>query len=83
LQRIPIVPKADLPIKTGRFFLLKENPSLERNKTTKAKKNATKLRKKLFWIEGRSPDSLTNIFIKAKKNAEQIMKIIAFCFSLK
>jgi hypothetical protein len=76
------VPKAALPMNTGRFFLLKENPDLVRSKTMSAKKNATKLRKKLFWMEGRSPDILTNIFIRAKKNAEQMINIIAFCFSL-
>ena len=36
-------------------------------------KKATRFRKKLFWMDGRSPDMRTNIFIKAKKNAEQIM----------
>jgi hypothetical protein len=69
-------------MKTGRFFLSKEKPPFALRRTIKAKKDATKLRKKLFWIEGRSPDILTNIFIRAKKNAEQMINIIAFCFSL-
>ncbi len=36
----------------------------------RAKSIATKLRKKLFWIEGRSPDRRTNIFMRAKEKEE-------------
>ena len=43
-----------------------------------AKKKATKFRKKLFWIEGRSPDSLTHRFINAKKKAEASMHRMPF-----
>lgn len=41
-----------------------------------AKKNAIRLRKKLFCTDGKSPAIRTNMFIKAKKNAEHMMQII-------
>ena len=45
-----------------------------------AKIAATKFRKKLFCIEGRSPDIRTNIFMSAKQNADMIMyKIPLYC----
>lgn len=51
-----------------------------RYKITAAKSSATKLRKKLFCIEGRSPESRTNKFIKAKKKDDAVMHKIPFCF---
>ena len=44
-------------------------------------KSATKFRKKLFSINGRSPDSRTKAFIHAKQNADKIMLIMPFCRS--
>lgn len=51
-----------------------------RYKITAAKISATKLRKKLFCMEGRSPESRTNRFIKAKKKDDAVMHKIPFCF---
>ena len=51
-----------------------------RYKITAAKISATKLRKKLFCMEGRSPESRTNKFIKAKKKDDAVMHKIPFCF---
>ena len=45
---------------SGRSFIRMDN----------ANSIATKLRKKLFWMEGRSPDIRTNIFISAKEKEE-------------
>ena len=38
-------------------------------------------RKKLFWINGRSPESRTKAFIHAKQNADKMMQIMPFCRS--
>lgn len=40
--------------------------------------NATKFLKKLFCIEGTSPDNLTNNPINAKQNAAEIIHIMPF-----
>ena len=45
-----------------------------------AKKNAIRLRKKLFCTDGRSPAIRTNMFINAKKNAEHMMRRIPLYF---
>ena len=45
-----------------------------------AKKKATRFRKKLFWMEGRSPERRTNRFMQEKQKAEQIIKRIALFF---
>ena len=49
-------------------------------KTIIAKMTATKFLKKLFCIVGRSPESLTNVFISAKQNAETIIYNTPKCF---
>ena len=77
---MPIVPKIERANRIGRFFLWKENFSSERSSITKAKINATRLRKKLFCMDGRSPDSLTNRFIKAKKKADIRMNKMPLLF---
>ena len=41
---------------------------------------AIALRKKLFSIDGRSPAALTNIFIRAKQNAEAMMQRTPFAW---
>ena len=47
-----------------------------------AKKNAIRLRKKLFCTDGRSPAIRTNMFISAKKNAEHMIYMIPIYFLL-
>ena len=44
------------------------------HKIERANSIATKLRKKLFWMEGRSPLIRTNIFISAKEKEESRMQ---------
>ena len=48
----------------------------------RAKKAATKFLKKHFCNEGKSPESLTNAFINAKQNADNIIKIIPLYLDL-
>lgn len=61
-------------------FGVKVTLGRSRYKITAAKIKATKLRKKLFCMEGRSPESRTNRFIKAKKKDDAVMHKIPFCF---
>ena len=44
--------------------------------------SAIKFLKKLFCIDGKSPAILTNIFINAKQNADEIIHIIPFTLLL-
>ena len=59
---------------------VKDTFGRSRYKITAAKINATKFRKKLFCMEGRSPESRTNRFIKAKKKDDAVIHKIPFCF---
>ncbi len=60
----------------GQIAPLKGKPSPLRIRRTAAKMTATKLRKKLFWIDGRSPESLTNRLMSEKKAADAMMRRI-------
>lgn len=52
-----------------------------RRSIASANNSATRFRKKLFWINGRSPESRTKAFIHAKQNADKMMQIMPFCRS--
>ena len=63
-----------------RFSRLQRNGMLSFNKITHAKIAATKFRKKLFCIDGRSPAIRTNRFMSAKQNADTTMYKIPLYF---
>jgi len=63
-------------ISSGKFFLSKFSFSFDLISKNKEMKKATKLRKKLFCIDGKSPDNFTKVFIKEKKKAAAIMRSI-------
>ena len=62
--------------KYGRFSLRIRNGSPARKSKTTADSAATRLRKKLFCIDGRSPAKCTNILINAKQNADSTRQAI-------
>ena len=63
------------------FSFFPENLPPSFFKRTNAKNSATRFRKKLFCVDGKSPAILTNAFINAKQNADiMINKIPLYRF---
>ena len=65
-----MVPSTARKINAGRFSFLQEKPALLLYNKINAIVAATRFLKKLFSIDGRSPDSFTHKFIIEKPNAE-------------
>ena len=76
---MPTVPAAERMIKSHRLLGLKLKPFSERINIIPANNNAIRLRKKLFCIEGKSPERRTKVFIRAKKNAAVSIQRMPFC----
>ena len=64
----------------GRFSFLQEKPALLLYNKINAIIAATRFLKKLFSIDGRSPDSFTHKFIIEKPNAEIKIHTMALFF---
>ena len=75
-----MVPSAARKINAGRFSFLQEKPALLLYNKINAIIAATRFLKKLFSIDGRSPDSFTHKFIIEKPNAEIKIHTMALFF---
>lgn len=76
---MPTVPHTERSISTPRLLLLLGSSGvLLFSSMQNAKINATRFLKKLFCIEGKSPDSRTNAFINVKQNADASMQSMPF-----
>lgn len=65
---------------SGRLPFSHLKPTFSRHSTTAATATATKLRKKVFCVNGRSPARRMNAAIIAKPNADIMIKPIALLF---
>ena len=80
LATMPSVPNAQRRNSGPQESLRTWNFSSLRASPTNAMTNATMLRKKTFWMEGTSPESLTKNVMRLKKNAARTMYRMPLAF---